>query len=149
MATATSILGKIAGDTAGGLIGGIGTLVEKVRTAITGAEALSSESRAQIETHLIQLEAKLLELQARVVEAQQTIIVSEAQGGSWLQRNWRPLTMLTFVSLVVAHWLGFTATNLTPEERLKVMDIIQLGLGGYVIGRSVEKSVKYYSERSK
>jgi hypothetical protein len=40
--------------------------------------------------------------------------VAEAQG-SWLQRNWRSLLMVTFAGLVVAHWFGFTAQNI-PES---------------------------------
>lgn len=65
-------------------------------------------------------------------------IIAEANGESWLQRNWRPLTMITFVSLVVATWLGFT-TGISEALQLRLMDIIELGLGGYVIGRSAEK----------
>lgn len=147
--SATAILGQLAGDAAGGLFGGIGNLIGKIRSAFTGTEVLTSEARAQIESTLISLESQLLQLQERVVAAQQAIIVAEAQGGSWLQRNWRPVTMLTFVGLVVAHWLGYTATNLTEAERLMVLEIIKIGLGGYVVGRSAEKCVKYYAERSK
>jgi len=147
--SATAILGQLAGNAAGGIFGGIGSLIGNIRSALTGTEVLTSESRAQIETTLLALESKLLELQATVVKAQQSIIVAEAQGGSWLQRNWRPITMLTFVALIVLHWLGFSATNLTEPERLAVMEIVKIGLGGYVVGRSAEKCTKYYSERSK
>ncbi|HSE78374.1 MAG TPA: hypothetical protein VLG66_10250, partial [Alphaproteobacteria bacterium] len=44
---------------------------------------------------------------ARVIEALWSAVLAgefvreEARGDSWLQRNWRPLTMLTFVVLVV------------------------------------------------
>jgi hypothetical protein len=147
--SAASILGQLAGDAAGGIFGGIGSLIGSVRSAITGTEVLTSDARAQIESSLTQLEGRLLTLQEKVVSAQQSIIVSEAQGDSWLQRNWRPITMLTFVALIVAHWLGWTAENLGEPERLAVLEIVKIGLGGYVVGRSVEKSVKYYSERNK
>ena len=40
------------------------------------------------------------ELSLRLVERQADIIQSEAQSESWLTRNWRPLTMLTFVALI-------------------------------------------------
>ena len=55
------------------------------------------------------------------------------------------LVRLTFVALVVARWLGFTAANLTPELEEQLMTLIQIGLGGYVVGRSAEKVAKSIS----
>ncbi len=46
--------------------------------------------------------------------------------------------MLVFVSLIVARWLGWSAPNLGEAEVLKLWDIVEIGLGGYVIGRSAE-----------
>jgi hypothetical protein len=37
--------------------------------------------------------------------------------------------------------LGWSAPNITEAEVLKLWSIVELGLGGYVIGRSVEKIV--------
>ena len=79
------------------------------------------------------------ELSLRLVERQADIIQSEAQSESWLTRNWRPLTMLTFVALIVADWLGFSAPNLPPEMKEKLYNIVETGLMGYIIARSVEK----------
>ena len=76
--------------------------------------------------------------------AQSKVIMAEANGEGYLQKNWRPITMLTFVALVVAMALGFTTDGLTPELQMKLLDIIQVGLGGYVIGRSAEKVMKAY-----
>ena len=76
---------------------------------------------------------QLAELQAAV-----SVLVAEASG-NWLQRSWRPLMMLTFTGLIVARWLGWTAPNLAPSEYDHLWSIVQLGIGGYVIGRSVEK----------
>ena len=47
--------------------------------------------------------------------------------------------MLVFVGLIVARWLGWSAPNLGEAEVLKLWDIVEIGLGGYVIGRSAEK----------
>ncbi len=69
------------------------------------------------------------------------IIKAEASSRHWLAANWRPITMLVFVGLIVARWFGFAAPNLTEAEYLKLWSIVELGLGGYVIGRSVEKSL--------
>lgn len=67
------------------------------------------------------------------------IIKTEAASGHWLAANWRPIVMLTFTGLIVARWFGWAAPNLSPDEYIKLWDIVELGLGGYVIGRSVEK----------
>jgi hypothetical protein len=74
------------------------------------------------------------------------IITAEAQGESWLQRNWRPTVMLTLTGLVVAHWLGWTAPNLPEDQVLMLLDIVKIGLGGYVVGRSAEKVVREYKK---
>jgi hypothetical protein len=74
-----------------------------------------------------------------VFAAQAEIVKAEAASQSWLASSWRPVTMLTFVALIVARWFGFAAPELSPEEYIKLWDIVELGLGGYVIGRSVEK----------
>ena len=76
-----------------------------------------------------------------VFTAQAQIVQAEAASSNWLASSWRPITMLTFVGLIVARWFGWAAPNLADAEYLKLWDIVQLGLGGYVIGRSVEKVV--------
>jgi hypothetical protein len=54
--------------------------------------------------------------------------------------------MLTFASLIVARWLGYACPGLSEAEALKLWDIIQLGIGGYVIGRSTEKILPQVAE---
>jgi len=49
------------------------------------------------------------------------------------------LTMLTFVALIVARWLGWTAPGMSEAEYLSLYDLMKIGLGGYVVGRTVEK----------
>jgi len=67
------------------------------------------------------------------------VVKAEAQGESWLQRNWRPLSALTFVSLVVARWAGWTAPNIAEAEYLELWAVVKICLGGYTIGRTAEK----------
>lgn len=69
------------------------------------------------------------------------IVKTEAASSHWLAANWRPLTMLTFCGLIVARWFGWAAPNLSEAEYLKLWSIVEFGLGGYVVGRSVEKIV--------
>lgn len=67
------------------------------------------------------------------------IIKAEAQSQHWLAAIWRPILMLTFGALIVARWFGWAAPNLSEAEYLKLWSIVEFGMGGYVIGRSVEK----------
>lgn len=73
-----------------------------------------------------------------VAQVQGEVIKTEMKG-NWLQRSWRPLMMLTFGTILVCKWFGLTDTEIDHELELKLMDIVEIGLGGYVIGRSVEK----------
>jgi hypothetical protein len=85
------------------------------------------------------LQAAVLERTSEIERAAAEVVKAEAQGQSWLQRTWRPVTMLVFVGLIVARWLGWSAPNIGEAEALKLWNIIEIGLGGYVIGRSAEK----------
>lgn len=78
--------------------------------------------------------------QAGAIEkAASDIVLAEARSENWLASSWRPIMMLTFGALIVSRWLGWTAPGVTEALEMKLWDIIQLGLGGYVIGRSAEK----------
>jgi Holin of 3TMs, for gene-transfer release len=84
-------------------------------------------------------ERQKLQMFLAVFTAQADIVKTEAASQHWLAANWRPILMLTFGALIVARWFGWAAPNLSEAEYLKLWDIVQLGLGGYVVGRSVEK----------
>lgn len=94
--------------------------------------------RAQAQVALLELAQKgeLAGLTARA-----GIVQAEASSGHWLAASWRPILMLTFGALIVARWLGWSAPGISEAEVLKLWDIVELGLGGYVIGRSAEKIV--------
>ena len=74
-----------------------------------------------------------------VFAAQADIVKAEAASEHWLVATWRPLLMLVFGGLIVARWFGWAAPNLSEAEYLKLWSIVEFGLSGYVVGRSVEK----------
>lgn len=82
---------------------------------------------------------QLLAHQSEIETAALDVIKTEAASTHWLAANWRPITMLVFVSLIVARWFGWAAPGLAEGEYLKLWSIVEFGLGGYVVGRSVEK----------
>ena len=68
---------------------------------------------------------KLMELEQagelKTLDAQMQVIVAEAKSEHPLTSQWRPITMLTFTALIVAHWLGFTSdlySNMTSKRLL-------------------------------
>lgn len=96
----------------------------------------NSEEKAKAEAEVMR---QLLAAQSEIEQAASKIIQTEAASAHWLAANWRPLTMLTFVVLIVARWFGWAAPNLSEAEYIKLWSIVEFGLGGYVVGRSVEK----------
>ena len=110
-------------------------LIEGAKTIIgnlVGGKLKKEEAEAELAVLVATTDLELKKVQADVIKA-------EAQGASWLQRNWRPLLMLDFAGLITARWLGYTAPNLTPDLELQLLEIVKIGVGGYVIGRSAEK----------
>lgn len=98
---------------------------------------------AKLKLFELQQAGQLEELKGAV-----SIIVAEASGNA-LQRSWRPIMMLTFAGLIVARWFGWSAPNLSESEYTHLWNIVELGIGGYVIGRSVEKAAPAIAEAFK
>ena len=113
--------------------------VSKIVDKIAPDADLAEKLKFEITKALIALDNKTIQTQANV-------IMSEANGDSWLQRNWRPLVMLNFSCLITAHWLGYTPENLSELQILALLEIVKVGLGGYVLGRSAEKVMKEYKK---
>jgi len=109
----------------------VNRLVDEIHT--------SDEERAHARATVLKLQneslALALALEQQRLESQASLIAAEANGASWLQRNWRPITMLSFLGLVIADAFGLLAFRLADQAWL----LLQIGLGGYVVGRSVEK----------
>lgn len=118
----------------------IGKVVDKV-SDIIDQKVEDKDLANQIKAELSQ---RAMSMDMAELEAQKSIIVAEAESGNVLTSSWRPITMLCLVGCVMAHWLGFTPPNLPNEQVLALLDIVQVGLGGYVIGRSAEKVAKVW-----
>ena len=110
-------------------------LVDKVTT--TDDERLSRQ--AELDTIKNRLEVNLAKLDAEFATVQSKVIIAEAQSESWITRTWRPLTMLAFVTLPFLVLFGLDPAPLAGVPDL-VWKIIWTGLGGYIGGRTVEKT---------
>ena len=119
-----------------GLIPSIGRTIE---------EAVTDKDLAARLTH--QIEVLVMNLQSQVVQAKAAIIVAEAQGASWIQRSWRPITMLTFVFIIANNYI-FVPYAVAFGLEVPMLEIppgmwglLTVGIGGYIGGRSAEKIV--------
>ena len=102
----------------------------------------SEEERLKAKGHLLDVQAaamqRVFDYEKEALAGQQAIVTAEAKSEHFLVAAWRPITMLTFLVLAVGDSLGLLATPLRDEA----WALLQLGLGGYVVGRSGEKIAK-------
>lgn len=110
------------------IVSSVGDAVDKVST--------SDEEKLKLKNQLTEIVGTGL---TQVLGMQAGIIKSEASG-NWLQRSWRPILMLSFGFIVIYAKFVAPAFNL-PNTELEpdFWELLKLGIGGYVVGRSVEK----------
>jgi len=118
------------------VIGDIGKVIDNLFT--------SDEERINAKNKILQvLKEKELELQ----KLQTDVIIAEAKG-NWLQRSWRPILMLSFGFIVMYNKFLAPIFNWTiPILELEFWELLKIGIGGYVVGRSGEKIAKIVSEK--
>ena len=99
----------------------------------------SDEERLNAKTKMLEVQAvamqQVFDYETQALTARANIVNSEASSENWIASSWRPITMLTFMVLAVGDSLGLLASPLRDEAWM----LLQLGLGGYVVGRSGEK----------
>ncbi len=104
----------------------------------------SKEEKIKAENVIKQI---LIEKELELQKMQTDIIIAEAKG-NWLQRSWRPILMLAFGFIVI--YVKFIAPLFDlriPELENEFWNLLQLGIGGYVIGRTGEKMMKDYVQK--
>lgn len=121
------------------LIGNIFTPAAKLIDDLHTSEEEKLVQKAQLMKISMNFLEKGLDFELANVQAKTAIILAEAKSESWLTANWRPLTMVSFVGLIGAYWLGLTPDSVPEEAVLAMFSLVKIGLGGYVVGRSAEK----------
>ena len=103
----------------------------------------STEEKLEQKAHLLQVQAavidKGLEYEQSVFKARTAIIQAEAQSEHWVTATWRPITMLTFCTLVVLDALGILEGISGYKLAGEAWTLLQIGIGGYTVGRTAEK----------
>ena len=97
---------------------------------------LQEKLKAELQTQLLQSHTQELKAAASIIEA-------EAKAG-WFASSWRPLLMYVLIFILVWNYvIGpvikiFMGAVITFELPGDVWSLLQIGLGGYVLGRSAE-----------
>lgn len=117
-----------------GLVGEIGGIINSL--------TISSREKKELESQVTQI---VYRYSGELSQSQADIISREA-GGNWLQRSWRPLVMLSFAAVVL---LGTFIDIPYLGEESKFWNLIEIGLGGYVVGRSLEGVQGLFSGKKK
>tara|TARA_R110000822_G_C15182604_1_gene480525 strand:- start:235 stop:630 length:396 start_codon:yes stop_codon:yes gene_type:complete len=121
-------MNKILGWFTGGVVKEVGKVIDGLFT--------SDEERLKAKNEVFKV---LQEQQLELQKLQTEIVLAEANG-NWLQRSWRPILMLAFGFIVI--YVKFIAPLFSlpiPPLENEFWNLLQLGIGGYVVGRSAEK----------
>ena len=115
------------------LVSAVGDIVNRL--------TLPGREKKQLETDILRL---LIAVEEKTISEQAAAIREEARG-NWLQRSWRPIVMLVFTVIV----LTGTFLNLPIlSDTSRFWDLLEIGLGGYIIGRGGEQLVSSLFKRS-
>ena len=96
-----------------------------------------AKQKAQLETFLTSLDSQV------------KVLMTEMSGNT-LQRSWRPILMLSITAILVNNYILFPYFSLfnIPAAQLdfpvELWTLLNIGVGGYVIGRSAEKGIKMW-----
>lgn len=122
------------------LLGPLGNILNKIIP--------DPNERARIQAELMK---EAMNSESEFYKAAGSIITAEAKGESWMQRNWRPITMLTFVFIIannyiLAPYVTFLASFAGYHVEIPTLAIpdgmwtlLQIGIGGYIASRGGEK----------
>ena len=106
---------------------------------------LQEKLKAELQTQLLQSHTQELKAAASIIEA-------EAKAG-WFASSWRPLLMYVLIFILVWNYvIGpvikiFMGAVITFELPGDVWSLLQIGLGGYVLGRSAESVARTMANR--
>lgn len=122
----------------GGIIGAIaGPIIDIIDKAVPDADL------ARKLKHDIQFQ--MLTNGHQIEKAAAEIVLAEAKSEHWITANWRPVLMLAITAILVNNfllapylqWAFGTSVHLELPDPL--WDLLMIGVGGYVVGRSAEK----------
>jgi len=97
-----------------------------------------------------EIEAKTIAHKDEIIRAQRDILINELSQGSLLTRSWRPVLMYMIILFLLVYGLMLPIVDLFTTQPIVftprwqeipdgLWNLLGLGVGGYVGGRSLEK----------
>lgn len=104
-----------------------------------------------------ELKLTLMENAESLEQLRGEIVLAEAKSEHWITATWRPLLMLITVGIIGLNYLIFPVLGIwVPDVMTHVLelpdplwDMLTLGVGGYIVGRSGEKMVDRWTKPQK
>lgn len=124
------------------LISDVVNPIVKIIDNLHTSEEEKLKIRENIFTMQVEVYQKAMHYETELMKMKSNIIQEEARN-SWLQKNWRPMTMIYFLFLLSLYWFGYAPDYLiqNPTIMEKMLSLLQMGIGGYIAGRTIEKVV--------
>ena len=100
-----------------------------------------------------QLNTKLLQSSTQEFKAAAAIVEAEAKA-NWFAASWRPMLMYVLIFILVWNYIVgpivkvFTGSVITFELPSDVWTLLNIGLGGYVVGRSGESIARTLANKN-
>ena len=129
-----------------GAIGPIAKLIAKTVDKAVPDKDLKEKLKHEINT-------QLLTSGTDEMKAASKIILAEAQSGSWLTNSWRPALMWICIIVIFNNFIvmpfanAIFGTSLILEIPDPMWNLLTIGVGGYIAGRSGEKIAQKWKEK--
>lgn len=127
---------------------------------VTGAIAIGSKlidhwfpNAEEANKRKAELTVMAMNQESEIFKSLTDVVKQEAKSEHFLVAAWRPITMLTFVFIIannyiLSPYIGlFFGVDVRLEIPPDMWDLLKIGLGGYVVGRSGEKAVKAWKDK--
>ena len=124
----------------------LGDVLKKVVPDTTKHKELEGEIKLALLSHTDSLEKMRGE-----------IVLAEAKSSSWITASWRPLLMMVAICIIAVNYLVFPLVAIgypsIMDNLLELPDqlwnLLTLGVGGYIVGRSGEKMIDNFKKGGK
>lgn len=115
----------------------IGQIIGVIEKAVPDKE-LQEKIKAEVLLKTLEQSNEEFVQRAKIVQA-------EARSEHWLTASWRPILMLSFTFIIVHNYIlapylqVFFGIHIVLDMPEHFWNLLTIGVGGYVVGRSAEK----------
>ena len=124
----------------------LNTVFKSIEKSIPDKD-LQEKLKADLNMQLLTSGTEELKASARIIEA-------EAKAG-WFASSWRPLLMYVMIFILIINYIiapmvkAVFGVSIGFELPTDVFTLLQIGLGGYVVGRSAESVARTMANKPK